>query len=192
LYRQNKTPSGKIFRILQAAQADVSIRRSECRDKRTYTFSSRPIESYMDAQEAFLKQEVESASPAKLRFLLLQKAHGLSVVVQDLWKQKKFDEADQWVLRIQDIVTELLAGIVDPKHELAQITSDLYIFMSKLIAAVAIERDAEALHNVTEILEIEMETWSMFVRKEMIESQGAALVPTSYDEDGSSSYSFSA
>jgi flagellar protein FliS len=146
----------------------------------------------MDAQEAFLKQEVESASPAKLRFLLLQKAHGLSIVVQDLWKQKKFDEADQWVIRIQDIVTELLAGVVDPKHELAQITSDLYIFMSKLIAAVAIERDAEALHNVAEILEIEMETWSMFVRKEMIESQGSARVPTAYDEDGSSSYSFSA
>jgi hypothetical protein len=64
--------------------------------------------------------------------------------------------------------------------------------MSKLIAAVAIERDAEALHNVAEILEIEMETWSMFVRKEMIESQGSARVPTAYDDDGSSSYSFSA
>ena len=146
----------------------------------------------MDAQEAFLKQEVESASPAKLRFLLLQKAHGLSVVVQDLWKQNKYDQADQWVIRIQDIVTELLAGIVDPTHELAEITSDLYIFMSKLIAAVSIERDAEALHNVTEILEIEMETWSMFVRKEMIESQGSTLVQTPFDEDGSSSYSFSA
>jgi len=85
----------------------------------------------MDAQEAFLKQEVESASPAKLRFLLLQKAHGLSVVVQDLWKQNKYDEADQWVIRIQDIVTELLAGIVDPTHELAEITSDLYNVMSK-------------------------------------------------------------
>ncbi len=146
----------------------------------------------MDAQEAFLKQEVESASPAKLRFLLLQKAHGLSVVVQDLWKQNKYDEADQWVIRIQDIVTELLAGIVDPTHELAEITSDLYIFMSKLIAAVSIERDAEALHNVSEILEIEMETWSMFVRKEMIESQGSTLVQSPFDEGGSSSYSFSA
>jgi hypothetical protein len=64
--------------------------------------------------------------------------------------------------------------------------------MSKLIAAVSIERDAEALHNVTEILEIEMETWSMFVRKEMIESQGSTLVQTPFDEGGSSSYSFSA
>ncbi len=127
----------------------------------------------MDPQEAFLKQEIESASPAKLRFLLLQKAHGLSLVVQDLWRQGKHAEADQWTLRIQDITTELLAGVVDPKHELAQITSDLYIFMSKLIAAVLIERDEEALQNVTEILEIEMETWQMFVRKESLEQGGS-------------------
>lgn len=127
----------------------------------------------MDSREAFLRQEIESASPAKLRFLLLQKAHGLSLVVQDLWKQGKHSEADQWVLRIQDIITELLSGVVDPTHELASITSDLYIFMSKLIAAVSIEHDVEALQNVSEILEIELETWAMFVRKESYEAHGS-------------------
>lgn len=152
----------------------------------------------MDSQEAFLRQEVESATPAKLRFLLLQKAHGLSIVVQDLWKDGRHLEADQWVLRIQDIVTELLAGVVDPQHELAQITTDLYVFMSKLIAAVAIERDAEAMQNVSEILEIEMETWAMFVRKEAIERNGG-LAPQphfasaeSSDEEPISSFSFQA
>ncbi len=148
----------------------------------------------MDSQEAFLRQEVESASPAKLRFLLLQKAHGLSMIVQDLWKQGKHDEAQQWIIRIQDIVTELLAGIVDPNHELAQITSDLYIFMAKLLAAVAFERDAEAMQNVSEILEIEMETWGMYVRKEALESQRNArsIVAPEMDNDGSNSLNFQA
>ncbi|XZE33513.1 flagellar export chaperone FliS [Pirellulaceae bacterium SH501] len=152
----------------------------------------------MDSQEAFLRQEVESATPAKLRFLLLQKAHGLSIVVQDLWKEGKQAEADQWVLRIQDIITELLAGVVDPKHELAQITTDLYVFMSKLIAAVVIERDVEAMQNVSEILEIEMETWAMFVRKEAIERSGGMVPPPHFSspessyEESSSSFSFQA
>ncbi|AMV32350.1 flagellar protein FliS [Pirellula sp. SH-Sr6A] len=152
----------------------------------------------MDSQEAFLRQEVESATPAKLRFLLLQKAHGLSLVVQDLWKQGKHAEADQWALRIQDIITELLAGVVDPKHELAQITTDLYVFMSKLIAAVVVERDAEAMQNVSEILEIEMETWAMFVRKEAIESSGGMVPPPHFQstsasyEESTSSFSFQA
>jgi len=148
----------------------------------------------MDSQEAFLRQEVESASPAKLRFLLLQKAHGLSIIVQDLWKQGKHDESQQWIIRIQDIVTELLAGIVDPNHELAQITSDLYIFMAKLLAAVAFERDVEAMQNVSEILEIEMETWGMYVRKEALESQRNARpqVTPEMDNDGSNSLNFQA
>jgi flagellar protein FliS len=120
----------------------------------------------MDPREAFLLQEIESASPAKLRFLLLQKAHGLCLVVSDLWKGNRHNDAEQWVIRIQDIVTELLSGVVDPQHELARITSDLYVFLSKLVVAVMIERDVEALQNVTEILEIEMETWAMFVRQE--------------------------
>lgn len=130
----------------------------------------------MDQREAFLLQEIESASPAKLRFLLLQKAHGLCLVVGDLWKENRHAEAEQWVIRIQDIVTELLAGVVDPNHELAQITSDLYVFLSKLVVAVMIERDIEALQNVTEILEIEMESWAMFVRQESLE-RGAPPAP---------------
>jgi flagellar protein FliS len=130
----------------------------------------------MDPREAFLLQEIESASPAKLRFLLLQKAHGLCLVVSDLWKENRHNDAEQWVIRIQDIVTELLSGVVDPRHELAQITSDLYVFLSKLVVAVMIERDVEALLNVTEILEIEMETWAMFVRQESVE-RGAPPAP---------------
>ena len=137
----------------------------------------------MDPREAFLLQEIDSASPAKLRFLLLQKAHGLCLVVADLWRENRHDEAEQWVIRIQDIVTELLSGVVDPNHELAQVTSDLYVFLSKLVAAVMIEREVEALQNVTEIFEIEMETWAMFVRQESME-RGAPPAPkfiSSYD-----------
>jgi flagellar secretion chaperone FliS len=146
----------------------------------------------MDSREAFLRQEVESASPAKLRFLLLQKAHGLSLVVLNLWQQNKHDEGDQWVIRIQDIVNELLSGVVDPKHDLAQITSDLYVFLSRLVAAVLIERDAEALHNVSEILEIEMETWQMYVRKETLDRASAAGHAGTSSEEATGFFSINA
>jgi len=70
--------------------------------------------------DAFLRQEVESASPAKLRWLLLQKAHGLTISIRELWLQNRADEAVQWMILTQDIFTELLEAIVDPKHELAK------------------------------------------------------------------------
>ncbi len=117
--------------------------------------------------DAFLRQEVESASPARLRWLLLQKAHGLSIHVRDLWLQGKSEDAQQWFLLIQDIFTELLEGIIDPKHELAKQQSDLYIFLIKLLVQSGQTHDVNSLESLTEILEIEKETWEMLVRREV-------------------------
>jgi flagellar protein FliS len=118
-------------------------------------------------QDAFLRQEVESASPAKLRLLLLQKAHGLTFVIRDLWQKGRAFEAKQWVILIQDIFTELLSGVVDSKHQLAKQQSDLYVFLSKLIILADQNQDVHSLDSLAEILEIEKDTWEMFVRREM-------------------------
>ncbi len=116
--------------------------------------------------DAFLRQEVESASPAKLRWLLLQKAHGLALSVRDLWLQGKPQEAAQWLILTQDIFSELLEGIVDPKHELAKQQSDLFVFLTKLLILAGQKQDVQTLQSVTEILEIEKDTWEMLVRRE--------------------------
>jgi flagellar secretion chaperone FliS len=116
--------------------------------------------------DAFLRQEVESASPAKLRWLLLQKAHGLTISIRELWLQNRADEAVQWMILTQDIFTELLEGIVDPKHELAKQQSDLFVFLTKLLIVAGQTQDLHTLESVTEILEIEKDTWEMLVRRE--------------------------
>jgi len=116
--------------------------------------------------DAFLRQEVESASPAKLRWLLLQKAHGLTISIRELWLQDRADEAVQWMILTQDIFTELLEAIVDPKHELAKQQSDLIVFLTKLLIVSGQTQDVHTLESVTEILEIEKDTWEMLVRRE--------------------------
>ncbi|MEQ1824628.1 MAG: flagellar protein FliS [Pirellula sp.] len=128
--------------------------------------------------EAFLRQEVESASPAKLRWLLLQKAHGLCFVIRDQWTKGQASESRQWVIRIQDILTELLEGIVDPKHELAKQQSDLYVFLSKLIVLADQTQDVQTLDSFREIIEIEKETWEMLTRREVAASAHPLAVNT--------------
>ncbi len=130
--------------------------------------------------DVFLRQEVESASPAKLRWLLLQKAHGLTIAIRDLWLQNRAEEAVQWMILTQDIFTELLEGIVDPKHELAKQQSDLFVFLTKLLIVSGQTQDAHTLESVTEILEIEKDTWEMLVRRELT----GASVTQSQDDDG--------
>ena len=130
--------------------------------------------------DVFLRQEVESASPAKLRWLLLQKAHGLTIAIRELWLQNRAEEAVQWMILTQDIFTELLEGIVDPKHELAKQQSDLFVFLTKLLVVSGQTQDAHTLESVTEILEIEKDTWEMLVRRELT----AASVTQSQDDHG--------
>ena len=129
--------------------------------------------------DAFLRQEVESASPAKLRWLLLQRAHGLSISVRDLWLQGNADEAKQWAILIQDILTELLEGIVDPRHELAKQQSDLFIFLIKMMVLSNQTQDVQTLESLTEILQIEKDTWEMLARREV--SGSASFQPNQED-----------
>lgn len=115
----------------------------------------------MERVDAFLQQEVLSASPSKLRLLLIEKAYGLSEVVSQLWNGDQPQLGDQWMLRIQEILSELLEGVTDRDHPAATAISDLYIFLIQLAAETAQGRDREGLTTIREILDIERETWRM-------------------------------
>jgi flagellin-specific chaperone FliS len=130
--------------------------------------------STSDPIDRFLQQEVASATPAKLHWLLLRRAHSLSVAIQGHWEKGDYQGAQQWLILVREILTELLAGIVDPNHPLARQQSDLYIFLSALLASAEQGRDTAALKDLREILEIEMISWEMLVRREAQAGQPAA------------------
>ncbi|MDZ4849493.1 MAG: flagellar export chaperone FliS [Pirellulaceae bacterium] len=116
--------------------------------------------------DAFLRQEVESASPAKLRWLLIRKALGLCQVVGQMWEEGRTTEAGQWMLRVREIFGELLEGVTDPKHPTAKAVSDLYTFLLKALSKVEQNRDPKGLKDIIDILHIELETWGLFVHNE--------------------------
>jgi flagellin-specific chaperone FliS len=144
--------------------------------------------SQPDPIERFLQQEIGSASPAKLHWMLLRRAHALSVSISDLWSKGDFAGANQWIILIRDILTELLAGIVDPKHPLARQQSDLYIFLSVLLSTAEQGRDIDALKDLREILEIEMISWEMLVERDTQRENG----PSNTVQATDSGFDFSA
>ena len=129
---------------------------------------------FVNDPDAFLRQEVESASPAKLRWLLLRKAIGLCQAVDQLWSEARVSEAAQWLLRVRDIFGELLDGVTDKANPAAQPVSDLYIFLLMMLENVEEGRDRVELASMIEILEVELGTWDLFVRRES-QSQGSGV-----------------
>jgi flagellar secretion chaperone FliS len=119
----------------------------------------------MDA-DAFLLQEIASSSPARLRFLLIQKAVGLCNVIEKQWQAQQQQSSVQWIIRVQDILSELLEGVQTNGNDLADTIGDLYVYLTQLWTTVARSFDSNALFNVREILEIEQITWATYVENE--------------------------
>lgn len=113
-----------------------------------------------DQANAYLEQEVLSASPAKLRWLLLRKGLNLSEIVSQMWQAGDYAVADQWSLRLRDILGELLASI-HGNDSVARQVSDLYIFMLSLATQAELQRDVSKLSQLRELLAIECETWEL-------------------------------
>ncbi len=116
--------------------------------------------------ETFLELDVQSSSPARLRLLLIQKAVGLCEGVQQQWESGDFNASTQWTIRIRDILIELLDGVTDENNPAAQSVCDLYVYLVQLLDQSTGSHDIDGLRSLQEVLLIELETWTMFVRSE--------------------------
>jgi flagellar protein FliS len=122
----------------------------------------------------YLQQEVMSASPARLRWMLIKRAHELTGLIGQLWSNNQFAPSQQWFLRIREILGELLDGVKDANHPLSKPISDFYIFLLQMTFEVESRRDSSRLILLGELLAIESETWRMVLEKVGTESMATS------------------
>ena len=125
----------------------------------------------------YLEQEVLTASPARLKWLLLRKGVDLCQVVEQLWAQNQDSLAKQWTIRLRDILGELLAGVTG-QDPLSRKVADLYVFSLKLLTTVELERNVSKLRQLRKILEIEEETWQLVQRQAALNSTPTSASPS--------------
>jgi flagellar protein FliS len=129
------------------------------------------------SNNSYLEQEVLSASPAKLRYLLLDKANTLVAIVDQLWSTGDHFQAVQWTIRIREILSELLSGITDTEMELSRKIADIYVFLINMLTRLETNHSREELAEFRSILEMERETWLQFVKQEANAQQRASYSP---------------
>ncbi|GAB5404519.1 MAG: hypothetical protein Aurels2KO_27500 [Aureliella sp.] len=112
-----------------------------------------------DETNPYLEQDVLSASPPKLRLMLISKADELCNLVQFLWQNGKDQEANGWLLRVREILGELLGGVQDKDNPAGKDVTDLYVFMLQLLTSVEQTQSSTKLNQLKSLLEIEKETW---------------------------------
>lgn len=109
---------------------------------------------------SYLAAQVQTASPPKLRLMLIEAALRHATRARELLVAGQADEATEAIIRCQEIVGELMASVDRQRAPAlgAKIVS-LYLFLHGRLVAAAVEHDAERLADVIRILQIERDTW---------------------------------
>jgi flagellar protein FliS len=128
-------------------------------------------------RDQYLEHEVLSAPPQKLQLLLIEAAIRQGKKAQHLWSQSQDVAARQALVRAQEIVTQMLAGLqADRTHPLVRRVAAVYSFIIRGLAKAYLQHDEPSLTDAIRILEIERETWRQ-VCQQLANRQTAPIAP---------------
>lgn len=111
----------------------------------------------------YLDASIRTASPARLRLMLIERGVEVASRVASLWTADKMKGTNEHSLRLLDILNELLSGVVgsetDAENEVCQQVADLYVFLAKHLIAAEENSDVASIEEIRTVLSVEAETW---------------------------------
>ena len=109
---------------------------------------------HKSANEQYLQTMILTASPAKLRFLLLERAVTLSERIKENRMRNPEQLVDEQTVTLRDILGELLAGVKRSEDQLAKTVADLYVFLVQELTYAEQEPGTDRIDTIGHILEI--------------------------------------
>ncbi|MGI9473874.1 MAG: flagellar export chaperone FliS [Rubripirellula sp.] len=133
----------------------------------------------------YLESAVRTASPARLRSMLIERAVEVSTSLAANWRAETDPGPNAASLKLLELINELLRGVVGGKdageQEIGRKVADLYVFLAKHLVVAETTSDADAIDEIRAVLEIEAETWRAVCANE---NSGIAESPVSGSESG--------
>jgi len=112
------------------------------------------------ARDEYLTTEVLTAAPQKLQLLLIEGAIRFGRQAELHWKSRENEAAFKALIRCQEIVTQLIAGLAENLDSpLVRQISSVYAFIYRTVVSAAFHHDANKLAEALRVLEIERDTW---------------------------------
>lgn len=111
------------------------------------------------ASDTYLETQITTATPQRLRLMLVEGAIRLARRTIDLWGEDRNDEALESLIRCRGVVSELLAGVKDDSTPLAKQVIGIYLFLFTTLTESQITRDASQVAAAIRVLEEERATW---------------------------------
>jgi flagellar protein FliS len=128
---------------------------------------------HFSAREAYLETQVATATPQRLRLMLIEAALRRARAAQRAWIDDKSEEAHQALTHCREIMAELIAGIRPEDSPLAKQVLGIYLFLFSAATEAQLTKDSHRLQDIIRILEEERITWQA-VCEQMTERPVAA------------------
>jgi flagellar protein FliS len=114
----------------------------------------------------YLYNEVMTATPQKLHLMLVEAALRFGNQARLHWQNGRNEEASEAIVRCQQIVAQLMAGL-NPEHhrELVRQIAGVYLFVFRSFVAAHLNHDEARLNDALAVLEVEQETWRQICTK---------------------------
>lgn len=114
----------------------------------------------VQSRNHYLETEILTATPQRLRKMLLDGAVRFSSQAHELHRQGQIAEAHEALDHCSEIVAELLMAI-EASDDVAQQIKGIYVFLLTQIAAIRQDWSDDAASDLIEVLEMERETWRL-------------------------------
>jgi flagellar protein FliS len=116
--------------------------------------------------DSYREGEILTAPPQRLHLLLVEAAIRYTERTRQLWQQNQNDAAFEALVRAQQIVSEILAGIkVTDEFPLARKVAAIYTFIFRSLVQAGYTREEKYLNDALRVLNIQRETWEEVCRR---------------------------
>lgn len=117
--------------------------------------------------DAYLESMVKTASPARLRLMLIERAVEVSRHLANHWKTQPGKRGtNEYSLKLLELLSELLSGVTDSSVDVCRTVADLYVFLCQHLIAAEANGDSTMIDEIRLVLETEAETWRMVCARE--------------------------
>ena len=114
---------------------------------------------------SYLESKVLTAPPHRLQLMLIEGAMRFGRLAEQELQRGNQVAASLPLMRVLDIMGELLAGARGKKNDLNMKVADLYWYLFRQISQAKIDGDATILSAALELLDYERQTWQLVCDK---------------------------
>jgi flagellar protein FliS len=115
----------------------------------------------MSAQDIYLETQVTTATPQRLRLMLIDAAIRWAHMTVEHLRTERQAEAFETLIRCREIVSELMAGVKQDASPLSNQVLGLYSFLFNALTAAQHSHSIKSIEEVIGVLEEERQTWSL-------------------------------